>query len=59
MQEKRCGDRAKRPLESRTPRPKVMMREVRGKGGGCSSWVVRVQLTESVGVDVGDKFSWF
>jgi len=35
------GSRAKRPLETRTPGPKDMIREVRGEGGGCSSLRVR------------------
>jgi len=34
------GERAKRPLETRTPKPKNMIREVRWKGG-CSSLAVR------------------
>ena len=38
---KKGGDRAKRPLETRTPGPKDMMREVRREGG--------VQLMESAG----------
>jgi len=45
---KRGGDRAKGPLETRTPGPKNMMREVRREGGGaahgkcgCSSLRVR------------------
>ena len=49
------ADRAKRPLETRTPGPTNMMREVRREGGLCSSRRVRVQLTESaVVVDVDD-----
>jgi len=42
VQAKRGVDRAKRPLETRTPGPKEMIREVRREGG--------VQLTESAGV---------
>jgi len=30
------GDRAKQPLETRTPGPKDMIREVRREGGGAS-----------------------
>jgi len=41
MQAKRGGDGAKRPLETRTPGPKHIMREVRQEEG--------VQLTECVG----------
>jgi len=55
---KRGGDRAKRPLETRTPGPKDMIREEGGRRGR-SSQRVRVQLTESAGVvDVDDEFSW-
>ena len=48
MQAKRGVDRAKRPLETRTPGPKEMIREVRREGGGaahgecgCSSLSIR------------------
>jgi len=45
------GGTAKRPLETRTPGPRHMIREVRREG--------REQLTESaLVVDVDDKFSW-
>jgi len=51
-------------LETRTPKSKNMIREVRQEGGGaahrecgCSSLRVRVQLTESAGMDVDDEFS--
>ena len=30
----------------------------KARAGGCSSQRVRVQLTESAGVDVDDEFSW-
>jgi len=50
------GERAKQPLQTRTPTPKDLMREVRWEGGGaahgecgCSSLRVQVQLTESAG----------
>jgi len=59
MQARKGGDRAKRPLETRVPGPKDMMREVRREGGGGRSRRVRVQLTESAEVDVDDKFSWY
>jgi len=42
------GSRAKRPLETKTPGRKDMIREVRREVG--------VQLTGSVGVDVDDRF---
>jgi len=47
----RGRSRAERPLETRTPGPKHMIREVRREGG--------VQHTESaVVVDVDDEISW-
>jgi len=42
----RGGSRDKRPLETRTPGPEDMMREVRWEGG--------VQLTKSVGAAHGE-----
>jgi len=56
---KRGGDRSKRPLETRTPGPKNMIREVRQEEEGAAQGEFFVQLTESAGVvDADDEFSW-
>ena len=48
MQAERRGDRAKRPLETRTPGPKDMIREIRKEGedaaqGECGCSALRVR----------------